>query len=461
MMPTERDSFRYSKGISPIASRRKCWPGFAITGHPPRVELFKPSRGNLRQSANLCYIARMSTKQQKVRIGVIGCGAMGRSHMKSLLEHPCVELVAAADPVAPSLESAVGQFAVRGFSDAQAMLDKDLLDAVLIATPHYSHPTFAIAALERGLHVLVEKPVAVTAQAAQGMIDAAQRHPHLIFAANFQNRSSTKWQRVKQTIDQGAIGALQRVNWIITTWFRTQTYYNTGGWRATWAGEGGGVLLNQCPHNLDMLCWLTGVPRRVDAHVALGKYHTIEVEDEVTAYLEYDTGATGVFITSTGEFPGTDHLEIIGDRGKITVSSTLPDAFELILTEGSVGEFRRTSDQFTGTPNSQRQIVACPAAGVGEGGASVKPPPAASGGGGVTPPSGTGGGTITEMHRNFIAAILENEPLIAPAREGIWSVELANAMLMSGLQRRPIDLPMDRPAYETLLAELVRRSTKK
>lgn len=357
--------------------------------------------------------------------------------MKVLAELPRVRFTAASDTSAANLATAVETYDVAGFAGAEELLDSKLVDAVLIATPHYFHPDYAIAALARGVHVLTEKPVAVTASAAQRMNDAAAERPDLKFAAMFQLRTAERWRKIKALLDAGKLGPIQRVMWVATNWFRTQNYYDSGDWRATWAGEGGGVLLNQCPHNLDMLCWLTGLPSSVYAQVALGKYHRIEVEDEVTAMLEYPGGATGVFVASTGETPGTDYLEITGDRGRIITPAPAPapagaatgDSFQFIELEVSANEFCRTSPKGFSQAPSREETIECADRGGHE-----------------------------DIHRNFVDAVLDDEPLIAPAVEGIWSVELANAMIMSGLEGRKIELPMDRQEYDALLARLIERA---
>lgn len=371
---------------------------------------------------------------ETVRLGIIGCGVMGKEHMKVIPDLPRVQLSAVSDLSKENLLAATDTYGVKGFADAEQMLDSGLIDAVLIATPHYFHPQFALAAFERDLHVLTEKPVAVTAAAAEKMNEAAKQRPHLKFAAMFQLRSAEKWRKIKELIDAGRLGELRRVAWIATNWFRTQTYYDSGSWRATWAGEGGGVLLNQCPHNLDLLCWLTGKPSSVVANVALGKHHDIEVEDEVTAMLEYPGGATGVFVASTGEAPGNDYLEITGDRGRIIVPAPGGGGTTLQFTELelSAGEFCRTSSTVSSHPPMEHETIECEDAG-GHG----------------------------ETIANFADAVLDDKPLIAPAEQGLDSVELANAMVMSGLEGRKIDLPMDRQAYEALLQRLIEEAKAK
>ena len=371
---------------------------------------------------------------ETLRLGIIGCGVMGKEHMKVIPDLPRVQLGAVSDSSEQNLSAATETYGVKGFADAEQMLDSGLIDAVLIATPHYFHPQFALAAFDRDLHVLTEKPVAVTAAAAQEMNEAAGQRPHLKFAAMFQLRSAEKWRKIKELIDTGRLGELRRVAWIATDWFRTQTYYDSGSWRATWAGEGGGVLLNQCPHNLDLLCWLTGKPSSVVANVALGKHHDIEVEDEVTAMLEYPGSATGVFVASTSESPGSNYLEITGDRGRIIAPAPGGggSTFQFTELETSAGEFCRTSSTVSSHPPMAHDTIECEDAG-GHG----------------------------DVIANFADAVLDGKPLIAPAEQGLDSVELANAMVMSGLEGCRIDLPMDRQGYEALLQRLIEESKAK
>ncbi len=278
--------------------------------------------------------------------------------------------------------------------------------------------------------MLTEKPVAVTAKAAQEMNEAADRHPELIYGAMFQLRLLPVWQTVKRLIDAGEVGELLRANWTVTTWFRTQAYYDSGDWRATWRGEGGGVLLNQCPHNLDLYAWLVGMPQRVQATVGLGKYHNIEVEDDVTALMEFANGATGTFITNTAEVPGIDRFEIVGDRSTLIIESKQNRITQYRSTE-PVREILAHSPRRMGKFPTDEQIITPGTEAVGHGG----------------------------IWQNFINAILHGEKLIAPGREGIHGLELGNAMLMAGIQQQAIDLPMDRTAYDQLLQELIEKSS--
>ena len=257
----------------------------------------------------------------KVRIGLIGTGGMGMKHVRAISRSENFELVYVCDAIESRAERCADEFHTRPFTDYGKALTEGGAEAVVIATPHYFHPPIAAAAFAAGIHVLVEKPIAVHAAAAGRMVDAYQRerrkHPELVFAAMFMQRTYGYWKKIRDLLTGGDLGRLTRATWIVTDWFRTQYYYDTGGWRATWRGEGGGVLLNQCPHNLDLYQWFFGMPARVRGFVSLGKYHEIEVEDEVTAYFEHENGMVGHFITTTAESPGTNRLEIVGENGKL------------------------------------------------------------------------------------------------------------------------------------------------
>ena len=363
--------------------------------------------------------------QNTLRLGIIGLGNMGSAHAQSILEGkvPRVRLAAVCDNSADLSSYAPG---AKIFTSSAELIRSGEVDAVLICTPHYAHTTIGIDALQNGLHVLTEKPISVHKADAQRLIDA-HTNPKQVFAAMFNQRTDPHYTKVRDLIQSGALGEIRRVNWIITNWFRTHAYYNSGGWRATWGGEGGGVLLNQCPHNLDLFQWLFGLPARVRATCSFGRYHDIEVEDDVTAVMEYDDGKTAVFITSTGEAPGTNRLEITAERGRVVIE----DGFvRWQRNEVPMGEFSRTTTESFSAP--EKWNIEIPVNGSGE--------------------------QHIGILKNFAAAVLDGAPLIAPAEEGIRSVELGNAMLMSAFLGHAVKLPLDAAAYEALLKEKIAHS---
>lgn len=347
---------------------------------------------------------------------------MGSVHARQVLNGaiPGLKLTAVAD-VNPAKMAPFSE--VEHFEDSRKLIRSGAVDAVLVATPHYDHTTIGIDVLKSGLHLLVEKPISVHKADAAKLI-AAHTNPKQVFAAMFNQRTDPYYIKLKQLLDSGELGTVRRITWIITNWFRTQTYYDSGGWRATWAGEGGGVLLNQCPHNLDLFQWLFGMPSRVRAFCQIGRFHEIEVEDNVSAYFEYASGATGLFVTSTGEAPGTNRLEVAADRGKVVIES---DRFEFVRNEVPADVFCKTSKESFAVPSTWN--VSIPVRGHGE--------------------------QHNGILKNFTRAILEGEKLIAPAREGIHSVELANAMLMSSFTGKTVELPLNAAAYAKLLKQKI------
>lgn len=357
-----------------------------------------------------------------VRLGIIGFGGMGQHHARNLLAEkvPRCELVAACDAM-PAVFEKFPQ--LRTFATAEALFAARCVDAVLIATPHFAHTTIGIAALEAGLHVLVEKPISVHVADAERLAAAHRGRERQVFAAMLNQRTDPYYRAIRRLVRSGELGTVRRVQWTITNWFRTAAYYRMQGWRATWAGEGGGVLLNQCPHNLDLLQWIFGQPQRVTGFCTFGRYHAIEVEDDVTAYFEYGDGMHVTFITSTGEAPGTNRLEIAAERGRVVYEDE-----RIVWTRNAepMTEFSAAAPQPFATPLTE-----------------------------VVPVAADGhGGQHVEIITNFVDAILDGAALIAPAAEGIASVELANAILLSAWRKQPVSLPIDGAEYAK---ELTRR----
>lgn len=359
----------------------------------------------------------------KVRLGVIGVGNMGSGHIRSLLKGDCPEIgiVAAADRRASRRAWAAEALPeARIFEEGADLIAARVCDAVLIAVPHYQHAELAVAAFGHGQHAMVEKPAGVYTLQAREMNAAADAHPELTFGMMFNQRTNCVYRKLKAMLDAGELGELKRVSWLITDWYRTQFYYDSGAWRATWAGEGGGVLLNQCPHQLDLLQWLCGLPVKVRAFCHEGKWHDIEVEDDVTAYLEFENGATGVFVTSTGDAPGTNRLEITGTRGKA------------VCENGALTFWRLEQDERAWCARCQEGFAAPPFE--------------------VVPVETDGQNPQHAGVLNaFAGHILRGEPLVADGREGIRGLMLSNAMHLSSWLGREVSLPIDEALFRDML----------
>jgi predicted dehydrogenase len=352
---------------------------------------------------------------------------MGIGHAQTMSKIEEAKLTCVCDADEKAARAAGKQLGVKWYSDYRDLIDSGKADAVIVATPHYFHPPIGIYAMRKGLHLLSEKPIAVAVGAADRMIKTA-RKTGVKFAVMFQFRAEPCFRAARKLIENGKLGEIYRVN-MVMGWYRTQAYYDSATWRATWRGEGGGVLLNQAPHNLDIFAWLGGMPSVVDGTVRTQR-HEIEVEDEAFATLLYPNGASGYLYVSVNEVPGVDHLSICGDKGKIVLTGDKLEFFEL---ETPIQEYTETSDQMWATPNTRKRRVR------------------------MTPRE-TGHKAII---RNFARAILHDEPLLSPGEEGVNSLELANAIIYSGKTGRPAKLPLDRKKYEELLAKLKKTSRRK
>lgn len=364
------------------------------------------------------------------RIGIVGVGNMGRAHAQYINNGRIrgAELTAVCDISPRALKWAEDELGdeVKRFSSIEELLESGCVDGVIIATPHYDHPSLAIQAFDAGLHVLVEKPAGVYTKQVEEMNQAAQQSGK-VFGIMFNQRTNPLYQKVRELVQSGELGDLKRVIWIITDWYRSQSYYDSGGWRATWAGEGGGVLLNQAPHQLDLWQWIFGMPSRIRAFCHEGKFHDIEVEDDVTAYLEYANGTTGVFITTTGDTPGTNRLEISGTRGKLVVEHDELKFWRLRLDERKFNEeykggFGEPECWLCDIPTS-KEVSAHP---------------------GIT--------------QNWVDACLKGTPLLAPGEEGINGLTLSNAMYLSSWLDDWVELPIDADLFYEKLQEKIASS---
>lgn len=369
----------------------------------------------------------------KVRIGIIGIGGMGTSHAKNIMagKVPNAELTAVCDIRADRLQWAKQSYGdkVKLFDHANAFFHSKDFDAVLIATPHYDHPGLAVQSLNSGYHTLIEKPAGVYTKAVREMNEVALQSGK-VFGIMYNQRTNPVYQKLKELIDSGELGELKRSVWIITNWYRPQSYYDAGGWRATWSGEGGGVLLNQDPHQLDLWQWMCGMPQRVRAFMSFGKYYNIEVEDDVTAYVEYPNGATGLFVTTTGETPGTNRLEVAGGRGKIVVEDDKLTFWRLRVPER---EFNRDYKGGFGSPECWKCEIPTPGENTQHNG----------------------------ILKDWVNAILHGTELIAPGIEGIKGLTLSNAMHLSAWTDRWVNLPLDEDLFYEKLKERIASSNFK
>ncbi len=367
---------------------------------------------------------------EKVRLGIIGVGNMGSAHIKNFLKGDLPEFIitAVADIKQERLNWAKEQLPeVKTYLDASSLMDSGEVDAVLIATPHYAHPELVIEALNKGLHAMSEKPAGVYTKRVREMNEVAKKSDK-IFAIMFNQRTNCLYRKAHELVNSGKFGEFKRMTWIITDWYRTQTYYNSGGWRATWSGEGGGVLLNQCPHQLDLWQWICGMPNKITAVCHEGKWHNIEVEDDVMIYAEYENGATATFITTTGDYPGTNRLEITLDKAKIICEN------DKLLVEETV---QFVSDNIKNSKVGFDEIETT----------SYEPE--------------LDGRNLqhVEVMNKFAAAILRGEELTASGEEGINGLMLSNAAFLSSWLGKSVTLPIDEDLFYDMLQEKIKNST--
>ncbi|MCH6472042.1 Gfo/Idh/MocA family protein [Sinomonas terrae] len=381
---------------------------------------------------------------RKVRLGIVGFGNQGSNYARFLTEGkvPNIELVAITD-TDPGRRELIAErhpeLAI--FDDYVTMLESGQVEAVVTTVPHYLHPQMGIQALERGIHVLIEKPAGVYTKQVRELNEFAASKPELTFAIMFNQRTNPLFRRLKEIVASGEIGAIRRTNWIITTWYRPQAYYDQSAWRATWGGEGGGVLVNQAPHNLDLWQWICGVPKSVFAKAAFGFRRDIDVEDEVTVVVDYGDGATGTFTTATHELVGTDRFEITGDKGKIVVT----DSETAVVTRYRRSEqeinvsiptediWKMTRDEFDPNEYYTHETVEFDSA---------------------------WGGQHATVFENFAANILEGTPLIAPGSDGILGVRLANAIHLSAWTGKEVSMEFDEDEFLGLLNKKIAEEGK-
>lgn len=361
----------------------------------------------------------------EIRLGVIGLGNIAQQHINNIIQGEVAncKITAVSSRNKTPLADEIGAQHFNHYSD---LMDSGLVDAVLIATPTLSHFEMAKYALKRNLHVMLEKPIGLSSYEGEQLISLVPQGCQ--FALMLNQRTDPTYAKIKQVVDSGVLGKIQRTHWTMTNWFRPDVYFNVSDWRATWKGEGGGLLVNQCIHNLDIFQWVCGLPSQITAFSEFGKYHPIEVEDEVTAYLRYDNQATGVFIGSTGEAPGVNRFDIIGDKGSLHFDS---GKLTQKLNSQSTAEFCHSTTDMFGMPEVVETDIS----------------------------------TTEKVNQhaiimnNFIDAINKGTELIAPAQAGLASLDIANAILLSSWQQQSISLPLDRNQYQKELEQKISQSS--
>ncbi|MBR3592232.1 MAG: Gfo/Idh/MocA family oxidoreductase [Clostridia bacterium] len=371
----------------------------------------------------------------KIKLGIIGFGNMGTGHTSNIMGGNCpeVELVAICDKNPDRCEFGKNKYPdanITYFTDAIEMLDSGLINACLVAVPHYDHAKYSMECMKRGIHVMCEKPAGVYTRQVREMIAESEKHPEVVFGMMFNQRTNPVYRKMHELVHSGKYGEIRRTNWLITNWYRSQAYYNSSDWRATWAGEGGGVLLNQCPHQLDLWQWICGMPVKVQSKIKYGKWHDIEVDDDVTTFVEYENGATGVFITTTGDGKGTNRFEVQMDGAKLVVEDDKLTVTEFEMKES---EFTKTNTEVFGSVKTHNLEIEIE----------------------KTNPQHIG------VINAWAGKILHGTPLIAEGAEGLKGVILSNAMHLSDFLGHEVEIPFDEDLYYEELMKRVATSKKK
>lgn len=363
---------------------------------------------------------------KKVRFGIIGCGGMGSGHARQIMAAGARDfcLTAVSDSKAARAEAVAAEHGLECFDDDYELMDSGLVDAVLIATPHYYHPPLTIAAARRKLHVLCEKPIAVSVGPARAMV-AECRKRRVAMGVMFQQRNRPQMLKLKQMVHAGAVGDVFRIQMICSSWYRTQAYYNSGAWRGTWDGEGGGILINQAPHSLDLFQWIGGMPRRVMASVGT-RIHKIEVENTANAILEYPRGKVGYIYATTAEAPGMEQLMVCGNKGTLVAEG---GKLRFGKLSADIPRHLLKSKAGMGAPTTTWKDVPLPKT----------------------------RGTHMNIVKAFVGHLLRGRAMAATGAEGINELELSNAIYIAGYKGKAVDLPVNAAEMERLLNELVRR----
>lgn len=366
----------------------------------------------------------MSTEGQqakRLRIGVVGVGGMGYGHCKTMrADVPELELAAVSDSDAARAEKVAQEFGVRAFGSWEEMVKSKLCQAILVATPHPFHPEIAVAAMKRKLHVLTEKPLSERVSTADKMLATAKKKG-VVLAVMFQQRFAGPFAKAIEIARSGRLGKLLRAFAAMPD-VRTQAYYNAGGWRATWRGEGGGVLINQSPHMTDIFVQLAGLPEKVRGRVST-RMHDIEVEDCADALLTYKDGGIGYIYASTIEPGGEGRIELFCENGRLLVTGGDVKLWEY---KPAVSEFIRGATDMWARHKAEPVPVEF-----------AKEWP-----------------NHKAVMKNFARHILFGEELLCSGESGLGQLELANAIILSGKTGKEVTLPLNRGAYDRLLKKL-------
>ncbi len=372
-----------------------------------------------------------------LKIGIIGFGALGSFYARMISKEHRVEGLALG--AICDIDPAKREQARQLYPDAcvyesidQVLLDKKC-DFISIAVPHYLHPALTIQALEAGMPVVVEKPAGIVPKYVKEMNAVADKHPQVPFGIMLNQRTNPIFKRVHEITSSGELGRLRQFVWV-SRQFRTQKYYDSGSWRATWGGEGGGVLVNQAPHQIDLMQWMFGMPERVFATTNMGFRRNIAVENDVCAQFVYSNQATGVFITCTHDIMGEDRLTAVYDRGRIRVLDSrrleierLVDDEEKLGTEYSdeaLNDLRKMNKLYT------TEII------------EKENDPFAN-------------SEHAKLFKAFVDHLNNPEkPMVAKGVDGINGVLLASAIQLSGWLKEPVNVPVDDEVY---LKELNKR----
>lgn len=374
---------------------------------------------------------------KKMRLGIIGLGQQGGSYLNFIAEAKVKNVVVGAVcDIDPAKRAEIAQRfpTLPFFENYIEMMESGLVDAVVTCVPHYLHPEMGIEALKRDIHALLEKPAGVYTKQVRELNEFSLTKPDVKFGVFFNQRTNPLYKKIKAIVEAGEIGAIRRTDWTITTWWRPQSYYDQSAWRATWGGEGGGVLVNQAPHQLDLFQWICGMPKAITSDVKYGYQRNIAVEDDVTVVLDYGNGATGTFVTCTHDVIGTDRFEIVGDKGKIVIEDSKKATIKrLHKTEQVMNETMGMMDVMKLMMGGQMDALY-----------STE----------VIEESPAWGMQHCEVLENFADAVLNDAPLLAPGVDGIRGVEFANAIHLSSWLNKPVSLPLDE---ELFLSELNKR----